>query len=531
MRIFNLYLLCLASIFLTQAQVGINTTTPDPSAILDIMATDKGILIPRVSLNNVNQSQLDGSNNTAEGMLIYNTNSSVTGGDGIGFYLFSGGIWTKLLTSNTGTGDADWFARNTTNPANDITDDIYTQGAVNIGNGFTFQGMLNLSLSENSSNNIRGLYTDISNSGNGNITGSYVSTFGNGGNSVTGDYLFASTSGGAGTITGTEQELTQDGNGRIYGVYREMDSDTPDDYVGIWQRMRGSPTGEVIGFYNNVRTNGGNPEEYGIFNLLNNTSSSVTNDRYGIFNDVSGSGSGDKYGLFNDISSGGGTHYGVYNFTRGFNASDAYGTANIMDGGGTGDIHGSYNFILNSGTGDKYGSYNRISTTNGTNYGVYSQVNTTAGDAGYFLGDVYISGVLTNPSARFLKTNINTPKPVLEKLLTVEVKKYDYKTEEYDFMNLPQGKQTGFIAEDFALIFPELVKETINPEQFDLEDQNKKLISPKIEFNSVNYIGLIPTLVKGIQEQHEIIKIQEERVSKLEKELEDIKLLLNEKGN
>ncbi|KQS26781.1 hypothetical protein ASG33_19705 [Dyadobacter sp. Leaf189] len=63
--------------------VGINTTTPDPSAALDVQATDKGILIPRVSLQSV-------SDNTtvptpATGLLVYNLNPEVPGGTGF-FY-------------------------------------------------------------------------------------------------------------------------------------------------------------------------------------------------------------------------------------------------------------------------------------------------------------------------------------------------------------------------------------------------------------------------------------------------------------
>ncbi len=35
-------------------QVGINTTTPDASSMLDITSTDKGLLIPRISIPNLN---------------------------------------------------------------------------------------------------------------------------------------------------------------------------------------------------------------------------------------------------------------------------------------------------------------------------------------------------------------------------------------------------------------------------------------------------------------------------------------------
>jgi len=78
------------------AQVGIGGN-PDASAQLDVQATDKGLLLPRVSLNDVTNQQLDGTNNATEGLVIYNTNANVNGGDGKGFYYFNGTQWTKMV--------------------------------------------------------------------------------------------------------------------------------------------------------------------------------------------------------------------------------------------------------------------------------------------------------------------------------------------------------------------------------------------------------------------------------------------------
>ncbi len=39
---------------------------------------------------------LDGTNTVATGLLIYNTNTSITGGNGVGFYYFNGTGWDKL---------------------------------------------------------------------------------------------------------------------------------------------------------------------------------------------------------------------------------------------------------------------------------------------------------------------------------------------------------------------------------------------------------------------------------------------------
>jgi hypothetical protein len=52
------------------SQVGINTTTPDPSSILDIVSTNKGLLIPRVSLTG--NTDVTTIPNPANGLLVYN---------------------------------------------------------------------------------------------------------------------------------------------------------------------------------------------------------------------------------------------------------------------------------------------------------------------------------------------------------------------------------------------------------------------------------------------------------------------------
>lgn len=77
------------------AQVGIGTTIPDSSATLDITSTDGGILIPRISLIDVTNITTP-INNPATGLLIYNTNASVVGGNNEGFYYFNGTRWIKF---------------------------------------------------------------------------------------------------------------------------------------------------------------------------------------------------------------------------------------------------------------------------------------------------------------------------------------------------------------------------------------------------------------------------------------------------
>jgi hypothetical protein len=90
--------------FLLNAQVGINTTTPNTSSMLDITATDKGLLIPRISIPNLAAAAPVVT--PATSLLVYNTNATT----GIGFYYWNGTLWTPFtggsgwsLTGNAGT--------------------------------------------------------------------------------------------------------------------------------------------------------------------------------------------------------------------------------------------------------------------------------------------------------------------------------------------------------------------------------------------------------------------------------------------
>ncbi|MCX7769421.1 MAG: hypothetical protein N2110_10455, partial [Flavobacteriales bacterium] len=97
--------------------VGINTdgSAPDASALLDVKSTDKGILVPRLPLVNVNNPNPVSS--PATGLLVYNTNASVVGGSGTGFYYWNGSQWVRLDISN---GDWRLVGNAGTNPANNF---------------------------------------------------------------------------------------------------------------------------------------------------------------------------------------------------------------------------------------------------------------------------------------------------------------------------------------------------------------------------------------------------------------------------
>jgi len=77
------------------AQVGINTVTPDKSSMLEIYATDSGILIPRIYLSGLNDRTTIKNGNVVS-LMVFNTNPSM----GQGYYYWSGTNWVKLLATN-----------------------------------------------------------------------------------------------------------------------------------------------------------------------------------------------------------------------------------------------------------------------------------------------------------------------------------------------------------------------------------------------------------------------------------------------
>ena len=77
------------------AQVGIGTPTPDAKAALEIKATDKGLLIPRLTA-----AQRTALTGVPQGLLVYQTDGTASGGAQTGFWYYGGsGGWVYLDTS------------------------------------------------------------------------------------------------------------------------------------------------------------------------------------------------------------------------------------------------------------------------------------------------------------------------------------------------------------------------------------------------------------------------------------------------
>jgi hypothetical protein len=82
------------------AQVGIGTTTPHASAKLEIAASDKGFLPPRVALTGTDDAATVAS--PATGLLVYNTATAGASGKEVtpGLYTWNGTVWERLSANN-----------------------------------------------------------------------------------------------------------------------------------------------------------------------------------------------------------------------------------------------------------------------------------------------------------------------------------------------------------------------------------------------------------------------------------------------
>jgi hypothetical protein len=106
-----------------QAQTGIGTTTPNASAKLEVYATNKGFLPPRVTLTSATDATTIAS--PAEGLLVYNLGSS---GLQAGYYYWNNANWATIATGSlagnavTATNMVNLYAKQYSAAAGDIAD-------------------------------------------------------------------------------------------------------------------------------------------------------------------------------------------------------------------------------------------------------------------------------------------------------------------------------------------------------------------------------------------------------------------------
>ena len=295
-------------------------------------------------------------------------------------------------------------------------------------------------------------------------------------------------------------------NGRlIFGTPANIDF-----YTNATRRMAIDETGRIgIGTdpvsttQQNIRTSTCAFGQY-----VNNIYSS-TGNTYGVYGRSVGSSTGQRFGVYG---------YAVSTSTTG----SKYAVFGLAEGGGT--TYGVYG-DANSSSNTSYGVYGRASTNGSTSWAIYGN------------GDYWFSGSMQNPSDARLKKNITNLNDALDKVMQLKPKNYEFKTTQYDYVNLAQGKQYGFLSQDVERVFPDLVEEGEHVFLIKNEKEDSKPKEKRLSIKSMTYLSFIPILTKAIQEQQVIIEAQkadfEQEISELKAELAAIKQLLEkqiEKG-
>ncbi|MDQ8006028.1 MAG: hypothetical protein REI64_14595 [Pedobacter sp.] len=116
------------------AQQGFGTSNPAPSSVIDMVATNKGALLPRVALTSTTVAAP--INAPANSLTVFNTATDGVAPNNVtpGYYYWSvpQAKWIRLIDANTPLGGNNWRVELTTNPATLNTQNIYQSGNVGI---------------------------------------------------------------------------------------------------------------------------------------------------------------------------------------------------------------------------------------------------------------------------------------------------------------------------------------------------------------------------------------------------------------
>jgi hypothetical protein len=96
MRLLYFKIIFLFSVSLT-AQVGIGTTTPNASSVLDVSSSNKGVLLPRVGL--VSSTDIVTVSSPIKGLIVYNKGTA--GLTPAGLYRWNGTKWNALVDESS----------------------------------------------------------------------------------------------------------------------------------------------------------------------------------------------------------------------------------------------------------------------------------------------------------------------------------------------------------------------------------------------------------------------------------------------
>ncbi len=146
-----------------------------------------------------------------------------------------------------------------------------------------------------------------------------------------------------------------------------------------------------------------------------------------------------------------------------------------------------------------------------------------SGWAGYFSADVFCAGTYFG-SDRRLKRDIQPIEGALSLINQINPVSYYYDTDKYPGIGFDENRLSyGFIAQDLEQIVPEMVKDKL----ISLNSNTEKTAGMSEElqeetFKVVNYTLMIPITVEAIKEQQIMIEAQNKKIEELERMIKDL---------
>ena len=117
-----------------------------------------------------------------------------------------------------------------------------------------------------------------------------------------------------------------------------------------------------------------------------------------------------------------------------------------------------------------------------------------------FFGSIQVGYAQQQPKEQELKKNISPIENALAYVQQLEPKKFQYDTNRYSKLKLPNGQQYGFMAEDVQKVLPELVS---SESQSYMVGKNRYQTTT---LKNTDLESLIPILVGAIKEQQQQIE-------------------------
>jgi len=306
-------------------------------------------------------------------------------------------------------------------------------------------------------------------------------------------------------------------NGTHYGIFSQMRGNgTNASKVGIYSDLAAAGEGMRTGITNKTNQGGNGYSTRGIENFVTLSGDSGSGNaawasgmyNYLYFNGASST--GHKAGIYNAMENEGtGNRHGIWNYTYQHSSSSDHASGlynwTFLNGGGNAG-YGIYNRVVTDPTttsGNKYGIYNRLEA-NGTGimYALYSQVYNSSDWAGYFVGNVHVTGTLTQGSDEKLKKDIQNCQDGLAEVVRLAPRTYKL------IEDGSGGDHYGFVAQEVEAIFPSLVSTVHRPGEYITElvevdgIESEQIVGqePGFDYKAVNYIEIIPILTQAIKE-------------------------------